>query len=48
MDQPPSLQKETSTRTGRRLWSVTLGITTLLILIGIVSLLIGRHIGLHY
>jgi hypothetical protein len=46
MVDPPSLQKETSTRTGRRLWMVTLGITALLILIGIILLLVGRHIGL--
>ena len=42
----PSLQKEVSTRTGRRLWQVTLGITALLILIATVLLLVGKHIGL--
>lgn len=46
MVEPPSLQKETSTRTGRRLWMVTLGVTALLILIGIIMLLVGKHIGL--
>jgi len=48
MEQPPSLDKETSTRTGRRLWSVTLGIAGLLILIGLIFLLIGKHIGLPH
>jgi hypothetical protein len=48
MAQPPSLDKETSTQTGRRLWSVTLGIAGLLILIGLIFLLIGKHIGLRY
>jgi hypothetical protein len=47
MEHPPSLSKETSTPTGRRLWIVTLGITALLALIGIVFLLVGKHIGLQ-
>jgi hypothetical protein len=45
MLEPPSLQKETSTRTGRRLWMVTLGITALLVVIAIIMLLVGKHIG---
>jgi hypothetical protein len=45
MEQPVSLSKETSTRTGRRLWIVTLGVTALLVLIGIIFLLVGKHIG---
>jgi len=46
MEQPPSLSKEASTRTGRRLWTVTLGIAVLLALIGIILLLVGNHIGI--
>jgi hypothetical protein len=45
MEQAASLSKETSTRTGRRLWIVTLGVTALLVLIGIIFLLVGKHIG---
>jgi hypothetical protein len=45
MVEPPSLQKETSTRTGRRLWTVTIGISALLILIGIIFLLVGKNMG---
>jgi hypothetical protein len=48
MEQPPSLQKETSERTGRRLWSVTLGIIALLILVTVIFLLVAKHIGLHH
>jgi hypothetical protein len=48
MEQPPSLEKEISTRTGRRLWGVTLGIAGLLILIGLIFLFIGQHIGLPH
>jgi hypothetical protein len=46
MEEQPSLEKETSTKTGRRLWVVTLSISGLLVLIGIIFLLVGRHIGL--
>ncbi len=46
MEQPPSFSKETSTRTGRHLWTVTLGITALLVLIGTIFLLVGKHLGL--
>jgi hypothetical protein len=46
MESPPSLSKETSTPSGRRLWMVTLGVTALIVLIGIVMMLVGRHIGL--
>jgi hypothetical protein len=45
MEEPPSLSQETATRSGRRLWMVTLGVTALLVLIGIVFLLVGNHIG---
>ena len=45
MEQPPSLDKEMSTRPGRRLWMVTLGTTALLVLIGIIFLLVSKHIG---
>jgi hypothetical protein len=45
MVEPPSFQKETHTRTGRRLWAVTLSIAAVLILIGTILLLVGKHIG---
>jgi hypothetical protein len=45
MENPPSLGKEMSTRTGRRLWTVTIGVTALIVVVGIVLLLVGRHIG---
>jgi hypothetical protein len=46
MTDQPSLQQETSTRTGRRLWMVTLGVAALLILITIIFLVVGKHLGL--
>ena len=46
MQEPPSLSKETSTRTGRKLWTLTLSVTVLLVLIGIIFLFVGHHIGL--
>ena len=46
MEEPPSRSKETSTRTGRKLWTVTLSMTALLVVIGIIFLLVGHHIGL--
>jgi hypothetical protein len=46
MEEPPSLTEETSTRTGRKLWAVTLSVTALLVVIGIIFLLVGHHIGL--
>jgi hypothetical protein len=46
MEQPPSLEKEMSKRTGRKLWTVTLSVTALLVVIGIIFLLVGHHIGL--
>ncbi len=45
MEPPPSLNKEMSTQTGRRLWKVTLGTAALLVLIGLIFLLVGNHIG---
>jgi hypothetical protein len=45
MVEPPSFQKETRTRTGRRLWAVTLSIAGALILIGTILLLVAKHIG---
>jgi hypothetical protein len=45
MEESPSLAKETSTKTGRRLWTVTLGISALIVVIGVIFLLVGRHIG---
>ncbi len=46
VNQPPSLDKETSSPIGRRIWSVTLGVTALLVLLGIIFLLVAHHIGL--
>jgi hypothetical protein len=46
MEQPPSLENEISTKTGRRLWFVTIGISALLGVVVVIFLLIGKHIGL--
>jgi len=46
MVEQPSLEKEVSTATGCRLWSVTLGVTGLLSVLAIIFLLVGKHIGL--
>jgi hypothetical protein len=48
MVEQPSLEKETSTSTGRQLWKVTLGVTGLLLVVGLIFLLIGKHIGLPH
>jgi hypothetical protein len=48
MVQEPSLQQETSTPAGRRLWRLTLSVAGLLLVIGIVFLIIGHHIGLAH
>lgn len=39
----PSLEKEVSTRTGRRLWMVTLGVTGLLVVIGVIFVVLAKH-----
>jgi hypothetical protein len=46
MEQPPSLEQEKSTTVGRRLWTVTLGVSGLLVVILVIFLLISHHIGL--
>jgi hypothetical protein len=48
MVQEPSLQQETSTPAGRRLWRITLSVAGLFLVIGIVFLIIGHHIGLAH
>jgi hypothetical protein len=43
MADQPTLEKELSTRTGRQLWKVSLGMTGLLGVIGIVFLVLAQH-----
>ena len=43
MAEQPTLEKELSTRTGRQLWKVSLAMTGLLALIGIVFLVLAKH-----
>jgi hypothetical protein len=38
-----TLERELSTRTGRQLWKVSLGMTGLLVVIGIVFLFLAKH-----